>query len=107
MLQSALIKVLGSDKKNIQFSVKGQTFELNKRYKLDDILEQGGSSVLVSAIDSLAEDLSDNQVVVKKSSQIFKDKEFSKRILRESKILRLLQNDNILGIRSFQMPERL
>ena len=68
MLQSALIKVLGSDKKNIQFSVKGQTFELNKRYKLDDILEQGGSSVLISAIDSLAEDLSDNEVVVKKSS---------------------------------------
>jgi serine/threonine protein kinase len=56
--------------------------------------------VVVSVIDTTTGE----KLAVKKIEKAFDHPTFTKRTLRELKIMRLLAHENILGIRSIQLP---
>jgi len=58
----------------------------------------------VAAKDLSAEDQEDNLVAIKKIERAFEHKLFMQRTLRELKILRLLQHENIIGINTILKP---
>lgn len=78
----------------------GFKFTVDKRYDIFDIVGTGAYGVVAAAVDKLT----GKQVAIKKLEVAFKHHTLAKRTLRELKIMRLLQHDNILGIDSIQLP---
>jgi serine/threonine protein kinase len=67
---------------------------------------QGAYGVVVAAKDlESEEDGDDNLVAIKKIERAFEHKVFMQRTLRELKIQRLLQHENIIGIRTIIKPK--
>lgn len=67
---------------------------------------QGAYGVVVAAKDlESEEDGDDNLVAIKKIERAFEHKVFMQRTLRELKIQRLLQHENIIGIRTILKPK--
>ena len=64
---------------------------------------QGAYGVVVAAKDTEAEEGS-NLVAIKKIERAFEHKVFMQRTLRELKILRLLQHENIIGVKTILKP---
>jgi mitogen-activated protein kinase 1/3/mitogen-activated protein kinase 6 len=87
-LNSRTIKVLGS------------TFQLDQRYDILDTVGSGAYGVVVSARDTRTGEM----VAIKKIEKAFEHPTFTKRTLRELKILRLMQHENIIGIKAIQLP---
>jgi hypothetical protein len=59
---------------------------------------------VVAAKDIEADEPEDNLVAIKKIERAFDHKVFMQRTLRELKIQRLLQHENIIGVRTLLKP---
>lgn len=66
---------------------------------------KGAYGVVVSARDTTEED-EDQKIAIKKIENIFEHSVYAKRCLRELKILRLLQHNNIIQIKEVLLPEK-
>ena len=62
---------------------------------------------MVAARDTSIEDEDNNLFAIKKIEKAFEHRVFSMRTLRELKIQRILQHENVLGIRTILMPKSL
>jgi len=73
----------------------GSTFLLDQRYNIIETIGNGAYGVVVSALDTVTGE----RVAIKKIEKAFEHSTFTKRTLRELKILRLLQHENVIGIK--------
>ena len=67
----------------------------------------GAYGVVVAAKDTSIEDESAQLVAVKKIEKAFEHKVFTLRTLRELKIMRLLNHENVLSVKSILKPKSL
>ena len=63
---------------------------------------QGAYGIVVAANDKLDPD---NLVAIKKIEKAFEHKIFTKRTLRELKILRYINHENIIGLKTILLPK--
>ncbi|OMJ87558.1 hypothetical protein SteCoe_10737 [Stentor coeruleus] len=80
--------------------VMGSNFILDRRYTVLNTIGSGAYGVVVSAHDSITGE----NVAIKKIEKAFEHATFAKRTLRELKILRLLSHENIIRIKTIQLP---
>jgi len=91
-----------------QFKVLGSRFELPIQYDIIDPVGSGAYGVVVAAKDTtMEEDNGNNLVAIKKIEKAFEHKVFTLRTLRELKIMRLLNHENVLSIKSILQPKSL
>ncbi|EER06946.1 protein kinase, putative, partial [Perkinsus marinus ATCC 50983] len=76
--------------------VSATTYRVDERYKLVEHLGQGAYGVVIAADDFET----GKSVAIKVIDNAFNHIAFTKRTLRELKVLRHLKHDNILGINS-------
>lgn len=88
------------------YKVLGSRFELPDYYEIIEPVGSGAYGVVIAVKDKQAEE-GNNLVAIKKIEKAFEHKVFALRTLRELKIMRLLDHDNILSIQSILMPESL
>ena len=81
--------------------VLGTTFNLDQRYRIIDPVGSGAYGVVVSAEDTVT----GKQVAIKKIEKGLDHPTLAKRTLRELKVLRLIQHDNIIPIITIQLPK--
>ena len=88
------------------YMVCGTQFEIDTRYEILDPMGQGAYGIVVAAkdLEGEEEEEENNLVAIKKIERAFEHKVFMQRTLRELKIQRLLQHENILGIRTILKP---
>ena len=90
-----------SSKRNThKFIVNGTTFELDKRYQPIKPIGHGAYGVVVSASDTDEND----KVAIKKVPRAFEDIVDAKRILREIKLLRHFNHENVIQIKNILRP---
>eukprot|EP00163_Fabomonas_tropica_P015166 TRINITY_DN2770_c0_g1_i2.p1 TRINITY_DN2770_c0_g1~~TRINITY_DN2770_c0_g1_i2.p1 ORF type:complete len:369 (+),score=75.72 TRINITY_DN2770_c0_g1_i2:386-1492(+) len=82
------------------FMVCGTRFEVDTRYALIKPIGQGAYGVVCSARDSQAND----KVAIKKISKAFDHLTDAKRTLREIKLLRHFNHENIISIKDIMQP---
>lgn len=99
------MKHQGSTGDTNTYMVLGSKFEVDKRYEIIDPVGSGAYGVVVAAKDLEAEDQENNLVAIKKIEKAFEHKVFAQRTLRELKIMRLLQHDNVIGIKTILKPK--
>jgi serine/threonine protein kinase len=80
--------------------ILGSTFSVDARYEIIDTIGTGAYGVVVSAYDTISK----TRVAIKKIEKAFEHSTFTKRTLRELKILRLLRHDNIIRMLTIQLP---
>lgn len=80
--------------------VLGTTFLLDNRYEIVDPVGSGAYGVVVQALDTV----SGEQVAIKKIEKGLEHPTLAKRTLRELKILRLIQHENIINTKTIQLP---
>ena len=80
--------------------VIGSTFLIDERYQILETLGSGAYGVVVSAQDSQTGET----VAIKKIEKAFEHSTYTKRTLRELKIMRLLEHENIIRIKNIQLP---
>lgn len=92
--------------------IMGTKFEIDDRYEIIDTsnflfwaifslfcsVGQGAYGVVVAAKDKKAKDPENDLVAIKKIEKAFEHKVFTKRTLRELKMLRLLAHENVRGL---------
>lgn len=88
------------------YKVLGSRFELPEHYEIIDPVGSGAYGVVVAAKDK-SEQSENNLVAIKKIEKAFEHKIFALRTLRELKIMRLLNHDNVLSVKSILKPESL
>jgi len=76
------------------FKASGQQFEIPSRYKLIRPIGHGAYGVVISATDTVT----DKQVAIKKIRNAFDDRIDAKRILREIKLMKRFEHENIIRI---------
>jgi len=76
------------------FMLKGTKFQLDSKYDPIKVIGQGAYGVVISAKDTKA----GQNVAIKKITNLFKDLEDAKRILREIRLLQHLKHPNIITI---------
>ena len=89
------------------WKVLGSRFELPIKYEIIDPVGSGAYGVVVAAKDTTVEDENNNLVAIKKIEKAFEHKVFTLRTLRELKIMRLLDHENVLSIKSILQPKSL
>lgn len=82
------------------YMVLGTPFEVDKRYEILNPVGTGAYGLVCEALDTTTGE----KVAIKKIERAFEHATFTKRTLRELKILRLLQHENIIGVKSIQLP---
>lgn len=90
----------------VAYKVLGSRFELPNNYEIIDPVGSGAYGVVVAAKDHNEEE-PNNLVAIKKIEKAFEHKIFALRTLRELKIMRLLNHDNVLSVKSILKPESL
>jgi serine/threonine protein kinase len=75
-------------------------FEIEDTYEIIEMVGRGAYGVVVAASDKKTRAM----VAIKKIQKAFEHKIFAKRTLRELKILRLLNHDNILKVTNIVLP---
>ena len=90
-----------------QFKALGSRFELPAKYDIIDPVGSGAYGVVVAAKDNTITDENNNLVAIKKIEKAFEHKVFTLRTLRELKIMRLLNHENVLSIKSILQPKSL
>jgi serine/threonine protein kinase len=85
------------------WQVMGEPFELESRYKVVDYLGSGAYGVVCAAHDTSLHDI----VAIKKCKKIFQSRTLAKRTLREVRLLRLLNHENIVKIKTILKPRDL
>lgn len=89
-----------SNQSKIKIKVNEITFIVDKNYKIIEKLGKGAYGHVVKAKD-LSEEGEDEELqycAIKKIDEIFEHAIFAKRCLRELKILRLLEHENVKTI---------
>eukprot|EP01017_Pseudomicrothorax_dubius_P043921 TRINITY_DN7381_c0_g3_i3.p1 TRINITY_DN7381_c0_g3~~TRINITY_DN7381_c0_g3_i3.p1 ORF type:complete len:416 (+),score=128.33 TRINITY_DN7381_c0_g3_i3:135-1382(+) len=87
------------------FMIMGTRFDIEDKYEVIDAVGQGAYGIVVAAVDKSIADQENNQVAIKKIEKAFEHKIFTKRTLRELRILRLLKHENIIAIRTIMLPK--
>jgi len=87
------------------YKVLGVRFELPPCFEIVDALGSGAYGTVVAAKET--DDNVESFVAIKKIERAFEHKVFAQRTLRELKIMRLLEHENILSIKSVLQPESL
>lgn len=82
------------------YQVQGTKFEVEKRYQILEPVSQGAYGVVCSADDRIT----GNKVAVKKIEGVFEHVTITKRTLRELRILRHLQHENLMQILNVFIP---
>lgn len=82
------------------YLVQGTTFEVDKRYKIIEPMSHGAHGIVCSAEDEVTL----QAVAVKKIEGVFEHITITKRTLRELRILRYLQHENLVQIQSIFIP---
>lgn len=59
----------------------------------------------MGASDETVKEANKKQVAIKKIEKAFEQRLFTKRTLRELKLLRLLKHDNIIGLKTIILPK--
>lgn len=88
------------------YKVLGSRFELPDYYEIIDPVGSGAYGVVVAARDT-SEPAGTNLVAIKKIEKAFEHKVFALRTLRELKIMRMLDHENVLTVRSILKPDSL
>ena len=96
-------KRIGSRK---EWKVLGSRFELPEKFEIIDPVGSGAYGVVVAAKDN-EEESENNLVAIKKIEKAFEHKVFPLRTLRELKIMRLLNHENVLSIKCILQPDSL
>jgi serine/threonine protein kinase len=86
-------------------TVLGSKFEIGERYEIIDPVGSGAYGVVVAAKDKEAADPENNLVAIKKIEKAFEHRVFAQRTLRELKILRLMDHDNVINIETILKPK--
>jgi len=84
----------------VTFTAFGVPFEVDKRYELVRQLGQGSYGVVASCRDAKL----GGKVALKKIPNAFEDTEDVKRLLREIRLLRFFDHENIIGLRGLLKP---
>ena len=84
--------------------VLGTRFEIEKRYEIIDPIGSGAYGVVVAAKDGPETEGEPNLVAIKKIVKAFEHRVFALRTYRELKIQRLLEHENVLGIKRILKP---
>jgi serine/threonine protein kinase len=99
----------GANKDTHAFMVMGTRFEVDKKYEIIDPIGSGAYGVVVAAkdatISTTKEGAETNLVAIKKIVKAFEHRVFSLRTYRELKIQRLLEHENVLGIKRILKPK--
>jgi serine/threonine protein kinase len=82
------------------YLVQGTTFEVDRRYKIIEPMSHGAYGIVCSAEDEETA----QQVAVKKIEGVFEHITITKRTLRELRILRHLQHENLVQIKNIFIP---
>jgi len=82
------------------YMVLGTRFDVDASFTVLDAVGQGAYGVVSAA----RHEPSNTMVAIKKITCVFEHQTFTKRTLREIKLLRLLQHENIIGIDSLLRP---
>ena len=102
------VQQIGEESGMRQFKVLGSRFELPVKYDIIDPVGSGAYGVVVAAKDNtMEEENGNNLVAIKKIEKAFEHKVFTLRTLRELKIMRLLNHENVLSIKSILQPKSL
>ncbi len=98
-----------SDEDYHSYVVLGSKFEVEKKYEIIEpgnlfqvirnLVGTGAYGIVVSAKDTSTNDPENDLVAIKKIERAFEHPTFTKRTLRELKILRLLHHDNVFFIK--------
>jgi mitogen-activated protein kinase 1/3 len=73
------------------FKASGQIFDIPARYKLIRPIGHGAYGVVISALD----EKTNRNVAIKKIRRAFDDRIDAKRILREIKLMKRLEHENV------------
>lgn len=84
----------------VETPVLGSLFRLDQRYRILDPVGSGAYGVVAAVTDTMT----NTQVAVKKIEKGLDHPVLAKRTLRELKILRLVQHENIIPIHNIQLP---
>lgn len=98
----------GANKDTHAFMVMGTRFEVDKKYEIIDPIGSGAYGVVVAAKDAsvaTGKEGESNLVAIKKIVKAFEHRVFSLRTYRELKIQRLLEHENVLGIKRILKPK--
>ena len=98
------VEKLRTEGETTSWIVCGTRFDIDSRFEILDPMGQGAYGVVVAARDTEAEDPDNNLVAIKKIERAFEHKVFMQRTLRELKIQRLLQHENIIGVKTLLKP---
>ena len=77
-------------------------FHIDKRYQYVKTIGTGAYGVVISAYDSETR----RKVAIKKIPCAFEDLVDAKRIIREIKLLKHMEHENIIGLKNILVPER-
>jgi serine/threonine protein kinase len=97
----------GANKDTHSYMVMDTRFEVEKKYEIIDLIGYGAYGVVVAAKDTSIPDKEgeSNLVAIKKIVKAFDHRVFSLRTYRELKIQRLLEHENVLGIKRILKPK--
>jgi len=91
------------------YMVMDTRFEVEKKYEIIDLIGYGAYGIVVAAKDKDVPEAKDggesNLVAIKKIVKAFDHRVFSLRTYRELKIQRLLEHENVLGIKRILKPK--
>ena len=94
-----------SNSNKTSVNVMGSNFAIDSRYEIIDAVGSGAYGVVVAANDKEAKEEEPEQVAIKKIEKAFEHVIFTKRTLRELKIMRLLKHENVLGLSNILQPD--
>lgn len=83
-----------------QIEKNGQ-FEIEPKYEIIEIVGRGAYGIVTAAKNKETNDM----VAIKRISKAFEHKIFAKRTLRELKILRNMNHDNIMSLKEIMLPK--
>ena len=84
------------------YKILGCRFELPEAFEVIDPLGSGAYGTVVAAKDE-----NGNFVAIKKMEKVFEHRIYAQRTLRELKIMRLLEHENILSCKTIMQPESI
>ncbi len=91
-----------NDKAKQAVVIGAYTFNIDIGYKLVDTIGKGAYGVVVSASNQLQN--ANRPIAIKKIEKAFEDRLYTKRTLRELKLLRLMKHKNIIGLDTIMLP---
>lgn len=85
------------------FTVSGTKFDVDKRYTFVRAIGHGAYGVVISADDAKDKE----KVAIKKVTKAFEDLVDAKRILREIRLLRHFDHENVIHVKDLGVPESI